>query len=145
VVERGGFEVGFEGCLTSSKLGGWVGDGCGSCSSSPRRKPPPPCPHPPPLTAPTATLAQCAGFLPRDPIYSALLSDMRVAVPSLFILGESDALVPPERTLELLNTFDPSTAELLRHPGVWVCGDCVCGDRVCVCGDRVLCMACIAS
>jgi hypothetical protein len=47
-----------------------------------------------------------------------------VAVPSLFILGEADALVPPERTLALLETFDRSTAEVLRHPGAHMVPTC---------------------
>lgn len=55
--------------------------------------------------------------MPRDPQYASLLSEERVATPSLFILGDSDALVPPERTLALMGTFDPQAAALLRHPG----------------------------
>ncbi|GBF87771.1 hypothetical protein Rsub_00482 [Raphidocelis subcapitata] len=66
----------------------------------------------------------CAGFLPRDPAYSSLLERARVAVPTLFVLGDADALVPPERTLELVATFDPAAAQLLRHPGAHMLPTC---------------------
>lgn len=45
-----------------------------------------------------ATLPQCAGFLPNDPDYAALLKQARVDVPALFIMGDTDALIPPHRT-----------------------------------------------
>lgn len=70
-----------------------------------------------PIPAPHPSRPQCAGFLPRDPVYANLLSEERCSIPSLFILGDSDTLVPPERTLALFDTFDPATAQLLRHPG----------------------------
>jgi hypothetical protein len=41
---------------------------------------------------------QCAGFLPNDPDYAALLREARVDVPALFIIGQADALIPPSRT-----------------------------------------------
>jgi pimeloyl-ACP methyl ester carboxylesterase len=74
-------------------------------------------PHPPWHRPSPQWPPQCAGFLPRDPKYAGLLEAARVAVPSLFICGDADTLVPPERTLALMATFDPATAALLRHPG----------------------------
>lgn len=58
-----------------------------------------------------------SGFMPRDPVYAALLSEERTRTPCLFILGEADNLVAPERTLALMDTFDVEAAALLRHPG----------------------------
>lgn len=43
-------------------------------------------------------LLQCAGFLPNDPEYAALLKEARVDVPVLFISGHADALIPLHRT-----------------------------------------------
>jgi hypothetical protein len=52
---------------------------------------------------PTSTHAhapprQCAGFLPNDPRFAELLQQAKVDVPSLFIMGAADALIPPHRT-----------------------------------------------
>ncbi|KAI8465446.1 MAG: alpha/beta-hydrolase [Monoraphidium minutum] len=77
------------------------------------------------LDVPLPTFAiLCAGFLPRDPVYAGLLSEERPATPALIILGESDALVPPERTLALMDTLDPAAARLLRHPGAHMVPTC---------------------
>ncbi|KIY94360.1 hypothetical protein MNEG_13602 [Monoraphidium neglectum] len=65
-----------------------------------------------------------AGFLPRDPTYSELLAAERVTTPSLFVVGEADALVPPERTLALMDTFDPQSTSLLRHAGAHMVPTC---------------------
>jgi hypothetical protein len=63
--------------------------------------PPPPPPnktHTHTHTHTQNTPLQCAGFLPNDPQYAALLRDTRVSIPSLFITGQSDKLIPPHRT-----------------------------------------------
>lgn len=59
----------------------------------------------------------CAGFLPNDPQYADLLKEARVDVPALFISGAADALIPPHRSKELMDTFDPTAVTLLEHPG----------------------------
>lgn len=65
-------------------------------------------------------LLQCAGFLPRDPEYAALLENAKVDVPTLFVMGRSDALIPPARSHALMDTFDQRTADMFEHPGeIW--------------------------
>jgi predicted esterase len=63
-------------------------------------------------------LLQCAGFLPRDPEYASLLENAKVDVPTLFVMGQSDALIPPARSHALMDTFDQRTADMFEHPGV---------------------------
>lgn len=62
-------------------------------------------------------LFQCAGFYPRDPEYAELLESAKVNVPTLFIVGQSDKLIPPERSHALMDTFDQATADMFEHPG----------------------------
>ena len=45
-------------------------------------------------------------------------------MPTLFVIGDADTLVPPERTLELAATFDPAAAQELRHPGAHMLPTC---------------------
>lgn len=56
------------------------------------------------------------GFVPRDENVAALLSASPPRVPTLFISGEDDQLVPPERSRALMACFGGHT-ELLLHPG----------------------------
>jgi predicted esterase len=56
------------------------------------------------------------GFLPRDEAVAAMLASSAPRVPTLFIAGEGDQLVPPERTRALMECFG-GTTELLMHPG----------------------------
>jgi predicted esterase len=56
------------------------------------------------------------GFLPRDERVAAMLAEARPQTPTLFIAGEGDQLVPPDRTRALLECFSGPT-ELLLHPG----------------------------
>jgi pimeloyl-ACP methyl ester carboxylesterase len=69
---------------------------------------------------------QCAGFLPNDPEYAALLNEARVDVPALFIIGQADALIPPSRTQVgvLPGVGDGCSSRkhllLLRHMGGWL-------------------------
>lgn len=37
------------------------------------------------------------GFLPRDEKFADVIRESRPQVPSLFVMGEADALVPPQR------------------------------------------------
>lgn len=62
-------------------------------------------------------LAILAGaFLPRDERWVGLLTASPPQVPTLFLSGEGDQLVPPERTRALMEHFGGSK-ELLLHPG----------------------------
>lgn len=66
----------------------------------------------------------CAGFLPRDPEYAALLESAKVDVPTLFVMGQSDALIPPARSHALMDTFDQRTADMFEHPGAHMVPTC---------------------
>eukprot|EP00882_Tetradesmus_deserticola_P004885 GHRQ01005148.1.p1 GENE.GHRQ01005148.1~~GHRQ01005148.1.p1 ORF type:complete len:317 (+),score=116.84 GHRQ01005148.1:352-1302(+) len=66
----------------------------------------------------------CAGFLPRDPEYAALLESAKVDVPTLFVMGASDALIPPARSHALMDTFDQRTADMFEHPGAHMVPTC---------------------
>lgn len=55
-------------------------------------------------------------FLPRDERWAGLLAASPARVPTLFVSGEGDQLVPPERTRALMECFGGSK-ELLLHPG----------------------------
>lgn len=66
----------------------------------------------------------CAGFLPRDPEYAALLENAKVDVPTLFVMGQSDALIPPARSHALMDTFDQRTADMFEHPGAHMVPTC---------------------
>jgi len=56
------------------------------------------------------------GFLPNDEAVAATLASARPQVPTLFIAGEGDRLVPPDRTRALMECFG-GTTELLLHLG----------------------------
>eukprot|EP00475_Leptophrys_vorax_P011819 TRINITY_DN18306_c0_g1_i1.p1 TRINITY_DN18306_c0_g1~~TRINITY_DN18306_c0_g1_i1.p1 ORF type:complete len:878 (+),score=207.39 TRINITY_DN18306_c0_g1_i1:89-2722(+) len=56
-----------------------------------------------------------SGFVPRSPDLRALYGREMFDIPSLHVLGESDILVDPERTLELSQCFKNSV--LLKHEG----------------------------
>eukprot|EP00195_Chlamydomonas_chlamydogama_P011637 CAMPEP_0202913136 /NCGR_PEP_ID=MMETSP1392-20130828/59652_1 /ASSEMBLY_ACC=CAM_ASM_000868 /TAXON_ID=225041 /ORGANISM="Chlamydomonas chlamydogama, Strain SAG 11-48b" /LENGTH=261 /DNA_ID=CAMNT_0049604281 /DNA_START=140 /DNA_END=925 /DNA_ORIENTATION=+ len=65
-----------------------------------------------------------AGFLPRDPSYARILTSARPAVRSLFVYGTNDALVPPERTQQLIDTFEPSCVNTYVHGGAHLVPTC---------------------
>ncbi|KAG1662004.1 hypothetical protein FOA52_012175 [Chlamydomonas sp. UWO 241] len=65
-----------------------------------------------------------AGFLPRDPSFCALVTAARPSVPTLFVYGTSDALVPPTRSQELIAAFDPSTSRVFQHAGAHLSPTC---------------------
>ena len=77
----------------------------------------------------------CSGFLPRDPEYASLIQKARPGLASLFICGQADQLVPPERMDELAGAFDPATARVFSHPGA---------RRSCSC-SRSRSLACITT
>lgn len=66
-----------------------------------------------------------AGFLPKDVTYAKQLRDSRLEIPTLFIHGKSDDVVPLERNLMLQETFQENSATSYQHEG----GHCVptCG------------------
>jgi dienelactone hydrolase len=88
--------------------------------------------------AAAAAAVQCAGFLPRDPEYASLLENAKVDVPTLFVMGQSDALIPPARSHALMDTFDQRTADMFEHPGGAGCRlayfipACTCVSVVCM-------------
>ena len=62
-----------------------------------------------------------AGFLPRDASYAAALAVGCPALPTLFVYGEADALVPEERTRGLWEAFAPGAVHRHLHGGAhWV-------------------------
>lgn len=62
--------------------------------------------------------AMLAGaFLPKDPRYAQMMTTNLVRTPTLFIYGEKDQLVPPQRTEELIATFDPDSVHRFVHSG----------------------------
>lgn len=83
---------------------------------------------------------QCSGFLPRDPEYAQLLEAAKVDVPSLFIMGASDSIIPLPRSHALMDTFEHSTTDLFEHPGVFV----LCAVLFCVHCRLCHCFVCRA-
>jgi pimeloyl-ACP methyl ester carboxylesterase len=72
----------------------------------------------------TLPAMQVAGFLPRDPEYSTLLQTVKCTVPALFVVGESDELIPPDRSAALMATWHAPAAELLKHGGAHMVPTC---------------------
>jgi hypothetical protein len=70
-------------------------------------------------------LWQCAGFLPKDPRYAELLERARVALPTLFTMGEGDTIITLDRSQALADTFDKPG--VYTHPGEWGGEGCGCG------------------
>lgn len=58
-----------------------------------------------------------SGFLPRDPRFADLLSSARVELPTLFVWGTADKLIPVERSQALMDTFDARSACSFEHDG----------------------------
>lgn len=70
------------------------------------------------------------GFLPRDGSYaSAIRGAAPLRVASLHVTGEKDALVPPERSAELWEAFDPGRRHVSRHPGAHMVPTCSGGVK----------------
>lgn len=62
-------------------------------------------------------LIQAGAFLPKDPKYADILSSCMVKTPTLFVFGEQDQLIPPERTQQLMDTFDSAFTQQYQHSG----------------------------
>ena len=85
------------------------------------------------------TLAMCNGlllqagaFLPKDAKYAGLLSLNALEVPTLFVYGEQDQLVPPERTQQLISMWDPACAEQYQHQGGHMVPTCTGNFKRCL-------------
>jgi predicted esterase len=57
------------------------------------------------------------GFLPRDDALAASVRCAAIDTPTLFVAGDADALIPPDRTEALAACFAEGAATWLRHPG----------------------------
>lgn len=55
------------------------------------------------------------GFLPADAEIAATVADINI--PTLFICGERDALIPPPRSEALAERWRPECVQFLRHGG----------------------------
>jgi fermentation-respiration switch protein FrsA (DUF1100 family) len=53
-----------------------------------------------------------------------MLRQARPAVPSLFVYGQGDALVPPERTEMLMGTWSEGCASSFVHEGAHLVPTC---------------------
>lgn len=60
---------------------------------------------------------QAGAFLPKDPKYAHSLTSLAVDVPTLFICGEKDQYISPERTEEVIRTFQPQSVQRFVHSG----------------------------
>ena len=58
-----------------------------------------------------------SGFHPRDPAYKAKLQTQPLTMPSLHIYGDTDGIIEPERSRELIAAWEPATATVLTHDG----------------------------
>ncbi|DBA79095.1 TPA: Ovarian cancer-associated protein 2 [Trebouxia sp. C0004] len=56
-------------------------------------------------------------FLPKDPEYAHMMTQAAISVPTLFITGGKDQLIPLQRTEELIATFDPDSIQRYVHEG----------------------------
>ena len=56
-------------------------------------------------------------FLPKCQQEAAAVHAARLSVPTLFVSGEKDALIPPARSEALAAVWEPGTVEWLRHGG----------------------------
>eukprot|EP00798_Chlamydomonas_sp_ICE-L_P016257 gene16257-22433_t len=65
-----------------------------------------------------------SGFLPRDEHMAGMIQTQRPSTPSLFVIGEADKLIPPERTKLLMDAFHPSCFMEYVHPGAHMVPTC---------------------
>ncbi|DBB12823.1 TPA: hypothetical protein ACH3X3_005587 [Trebouxia sp. C0006] len=56
-------------------------------------------------------------FLPKDPEYAHMMTQAAISIPTLFISGRKDQLIPLQRTEELIATFDPDSIQRYMHDG----------------------------
>lgn len=74
--------------------------------------------------------AVCISAFPsRADAHAAFVRPASIAVPSLHLYGEKDALVTPERSQQLFELFDPASSRIVKHggghfvPGAWPLAD----------------------
>lgn len=60
---------------------------------------------------------QIAGFMPYDDGMSERIADAQCSVPSLFVWGTSDELVPAARSKQLSAAFDAAATQTYEHGG----------------------------
>ena len=60
---------------------------------------------------------QAGAFLPKDPTYAQMLIDVAVEVPTLFVCGQRDKYISPDRSEEVIATFQPQHVQRFRHDG----------------------------
>lgn len=65
-----------------------------------------------------------SGFLPRDEAYASKIREAKTCVPSLFVLGTQDQLVPEQRTRDLVAAFDETSTAVFVHPGAHLVPTC---------------------
>ncbi|NMO15655.1 DUF924 family protein [Pyxidicoccus fallax] len=58
-----------------------------------------------------------SAFPSRARAHAKYVQPRSIQVPALHVVGTRDILVTPDRSLQLFETFDPSAATLLKHPG----------------------------
>lgn len=58
-----------------------------------------------------------SGFLPRDPAYRAIIDAQALTIPSLHIFGETDNIIEPGRSKDLVAAWDPAAVTVLSHMG----------------------------
>ncbi len=70
-----------------------------------------------------------SGFPSRADAHAAFVRPSSIAVPSLHLYGEKDALVTPDRSQQLFELFDPASSRIVKHggghfvPGAWPLAD----------------------
>jgi fermentation-respiration switch protein FrsA (DUF1100 family) len=55
--------------------------------------------------------------MPRDPSFAGIIQAAHLDLPTLFIHGTADELLPLERSLELQMACEPGSFTLVTHPG----------------------------
>ena len=70
-----------------------------------------------PFTKTCFVVYQAGAFLPKDPKYAQSLTSLAIDVPTLFVCGEKDQYISPERTEEIIRTFEPQSVQRFVHKG----------------------------
>ncbi len=65
-----------------------------------------------------------SGFLPRHPESAEMLRQARPRIPSLFVYGTGDTLVPADRTEAMIETFDAGCRQVFVHDGAHLVPTC---------------------
>ena len=75
---------------------------------------------------------QVGAFLPKDPQYAHMMTTQSIGIPTLFISGNGDQLIPAQRTEELIATFDPESAQRYVHSGGHMVPTCTGDFKTCL-------------